>query len=131
MDWMNVLEQAFELVIFPVISILGVYLVFLISSKIKDMKAKTSNETAQKYMDMLEDTITSCVFATTQTYVDALKKEGKFDAEAQKIAFNKTYDAVMKILTADAVKYINESVGDLETYVTNRIEEHVKLQKNY
>ena len=113
MDWMNVLEQAFELVIFPVISILGVYLVFLISSKIKDMKAKTSNETAQKYMDMLEDTITSCVFATTQTYLDALKKEGKFDAEAQKHAFKLTYDAVMAILTDEAQVYLNEAIKDL------------------
>ena len=29
---------------------------------------------------MLEDTIIQCVLATTQTYVDSLKKEGEMEA---------------------------------------------------
>ena len=36
---------------------------------------------------MLSETITKCVVATNQTYVETLKKQGKFDKEAQKIAF--------------------------------------------
>ena len=71
----------------------------------------------------------SCVIATNQTYVDALKTQGKFDAEAQKIAFKKTYDAVMAILTEDAIKYLNESLGDLDAYVNMMIESQVNLQK--
>jgi hypothetical protein len=89
-----------------------------------------SNSTfTKKYLDMLNDTISNAVLATTQTYVETLKKQGKFDEEAQKIAFKQTYDAVMKVLTDDAVKYVTTSVGDLETYVTNRIEAEVKLTK--
>ena len=130
MDWANVLEQIFELVVYPVLSIAGIYLTYLISVKIKELKQKTKYETARKYLDMLNDTISSAVLATTQTYVDSLKKQGKFDAEAQKIAFKQTYDAVMKVLTTDAIKYITESVGDLETYVTNKIEADVKLSKS-
>lgn len=131
MDWMNILSKVFELIIFPVISIGGIYLTYLISVKIKELKQKTNNDTAKKYLDMLNDTIANAVLATTQTYVEALKKEGKFDAEAQKIAFKQTYDAVMKVLNAEAMKYITESVGDLETYVTNRIEAEVRMTKNY
>lgn len=131
MDWMNVLSQVFELIVFPVISIGGIYLTYLISVKIKELKQKTNDDTAKKYLDMLNDTIANAVLATTQTYVEALKKEGKFDAEAQKAAFQQTYDAVMKVLTSEAMKYITESVGDLETYVTNKIEAEVRLTKNY
>ena len=131
MNWAEVLKQIFELVIYPVLSIGGIYLTFLISVKIKELKQKTNDETAKKYLDMLNDTIASAVLATTQTYVEALKKEGKFDLEAQKNAFKQTYEAVMKVLTNDAIKYITESVGDLETYVTNQIEAQVKLTKNY
>lgn len=131
MDWMNVLQNIFELVIFPVLSIGGIYLTYLISVKIKELKQKTNNDTAKKYLDMLNETIDNAVLATTQTYVEALKKEGKFDAEAQKAAFQQTYDAVMKVLTSEAMKYITESVGDLETYITNKIEAEVKLTKNY
>lgn len=131
MDWTQVLKQIFELVIYPVLSIGGIYLTYLISVKIKELKQKTNNDTAQKYLDMLNETIASAVLATTQTYVEALKKEGKFDLEAQKEAFKQTYDAVMKVLTDEAIKYITSSVGDLETYVTNKIEAEVKLTKNY
>lgn len=131
MNWTEVLKQIFELVVYPVLSIGGIYLTYLISVKIKELKQKTNDETAKKYLDMLNDTIASAVLTTTQTYVESLKKEGKFDIEAQKIAFTKTYNAVMKILTEEAKKYITESVGDLEMYVTNKIEAEVKLTKTY
>ena len=130
MDWMGVLEQVFELVVYPVLSITGIYLTYLISVKIKELKQKTEDETAKKYLDMLNETISNAVLATTQTYVESLKKQGKFDAEAQKVAFKLTYDAVMKILTADAMKYLVSAVGDLETYITNKIEADVKLCKS-
>ena len=129
MDWANALEQVFELLVYPVLSIAGIYLTYLISVKIKELKQKTKDDLAKKYLDMLNDTISSAVLATTQTYVESLKKQGKFDIEAQKVAFNMTYDAVMKVLTEEAVKYITESVGDIETYITNKIEASVKTTK--
>ena len=131
MNWMLVLEKIFELVVFPVLGIAGIYLTYLIKIKINELKQKSKDETVQKYLDMLNDTITSAVLATTQTYVETLKKQGKFDEAAQKIAFQKTYNVIMKVLTDEAIKYITTSVGDLETYVTNQIEAQVKLTKNY
>ena len=131
MDWELVLEKLFELIVFPVISIAGIYLIYLISVKIKELKQRTKDDTTKKYLDMLDETISSVVLATTQTYVEALKKENKFDVEAQQKAFKMTYDTVMKLLTEEAVKYITESVGDLNTYVTNKIEAEVKTSKLY
>lgn len=131
MNWMFVLEKFFELIVFPVMSIAGIYLTYLISIKIKETKQKTENDTAAKYLDMLDDTIANAVLATTQTYVEALKKAGKFDLDAQKEAFKKTYNTVMNVLTDEAIKYITESIGDLETYVSNKIEAQVKLTKNF
>lgn len=130
MDWNTVLTQVFELLVYPVLSIAGIYLTYLISVKIKELKQKSNNELSAKYLNMLQDTITAAVLATTQTYVDTLKGQGEFDIEAQKVAFAKTYDAVMKVLTDEAIKYITMSVGDLETYVTNKIEAEVKLTKH-
>lgn len=131
MDWAQILKQLFELVIYPVLGVTGIYLTYLIKVKIDELKQKTKNDTAKKYLDMLNNTISSAVLATTQTYVEALKKQGKFNEEAQKEAFKQTYEAVMKVLTAEAIKYVTESVGDLQTYVTNQIEAEVKLTKNY
>lgn len=131
MDWTEVLKQIFELIIYPVLGIGGLYLTFLIKVKISELKQKSKDDVTKKYLDMLNTTIANAVLATTQTYVESLKKQGKFDEEAQKIAFQQTYDAVMKVLTEEALKYITESVGDLNTYVTNQIEAQVKLTKNY
>ena len=78
---------------------------------------------------MLDKTITECVLTTTQTYVDSLKKQGAFDAEAQKNAFEETYKNVMLILSTDAVEYLQEAMGDLQTYVYNKIESEVLLSK--
>ena len=129
MDWMMILSQLFEIVIFPLLAIGTVYLISLIKVKIQELKQKKDNEMYNKYLTMLESTIIDCVISTTQTYVEALKKEGKFDADAQKIAFTKTYTNVMAILNKDAKKYLEEAIGDLETYVYNKIEAEVNLTK--
>jgi hypothetical protein len=77
----------------------------------------------------LSDTIISCVIATNQTYVNALKDKNMFDAAAQKEAFTRTYDAVMSILSIDAVKFLNGAVGDLDAYIRKTIEAQVNLNK--
>ena len=129
MDWNNILTQIFELILFPLLIIGSTYLIYFLSVKTKEIKDKTDNDTFDKYLDMLNNTITQCVIATTQTYVEALKKEGKFDAEAQKIAFQKTYDNVMSILTTESKYYLQIALGDLEAYVNNKIEAEVALNK--
>lgn len=130
MNWTLIIEQIYTLVLFPLIILGGGCLVAFLSAKIDELKKKTNSDLANKYLDMLDDTIASTVLATTQTYVESLKQQNKFDAEAQKIAFQKTYDAVMKVLTDEAKKYIVASVGDLETYITNKIESQVALNKS-
>lgn len=130
MDWLNILNQIFEIAIIPLIGVGTTYLIFLINTKINEIKQKTNNEKFNEYLSMLNSTIEDCVIATTQTYVLTLKKEGVFDAEAQKIAFNKTYEAVMAILTEDAKKYLNKGLADLNEYVYNKIESEVAMTKS-
>lgn len=129
MNWTEILAQLFELVLFPLITIGGIYLIALIKAKLQAFKLEKNNDLYTKYLTMLEITITDCVLATTQTYVDSLKKQGKFDADAQKIAFQKTYDNVMTILTEDAKAYLTNAVGDLQAYVQNKIEAEVLNNK--
>lgn len=129
MDWMNIVAQIFEIVVFPLLGVGTIYLVFLIKAKINELKLKHESDLAKKYFDMLDKTICDAVIATNQTYVDALKKEGKFDTEAQKKAFKQTYDTVMKLLTADAKEYLESAVADLTVYINTRIESEVKLNK--
>lgn len=129
MDWLNILQQIFELCIIPLLAIITRSLVIYISTKKDELKNKTDNELAKKYLDLLNDTIANCVIATNQTYVEALKKGNAFTADAQKAAFEKTYQAVIVTLSEEAQKYLPEVVGDLQTYITQKIEASVNQNK--
>lgn len=128
--WIIILQQIFEVAIIPLLGVLTGVLIQYIKSKSSEAIAAADNEQAKKYIALLDNTITSCVLATTQTYVDSLKKQGKFDAEAQKIAFEMTYNAVLDVLTEDAKNYLTAFYGDLGAYMTNKIEAEVKNTKS-
>jgi hypothetical protein len=100
-----------------------------VNVKSTEIKTTIDDATLTKYMDMLTQTISDCVIATNQTYVESLKAQGKFDMEAQKIAFSLTKDAVMTILSAEAQIYLSTAVGDLNAYITKKIEAEVNLNK--
>ena len=126
---MELLLQIFEVCILPLLGTLTIFLIKWINSKSAQLQASTDNETLKKYIGMLDSTITACVLTTTQTYVEALKKQGQFDAEAQKIAFEQTKNAVLAILSEEAKIYLASALGDLSLYIDNKIEAEVKLSK--
>lgn len=129
MDFLTILNEAFQVLV-PLAIILGISaLALFLNAKKKEVKAKTDNEVAHKYLDMLEDTIMKSVISTTQTYVDTLKGKNAFNADAQKIAFKMSYDAVMATLTEEAKTYLTTIVADLESYITTRIEYNVSVNK--
>ena len=129
MEWMVILQQIFELCIIPLLGIVTFYIVQFIKTKTEELNANNSNEILSKYVEMLSNTICECVIATNQTYVDSLKAQGKFDAEAQKKAFELTYNSVINILTDEAKVYLTSIYGDLTAYITNMIEAEVNKNK--
>lgn len=130
MEWLPLLYQVLEVCVIPLLGILTAYFVKWVNAKSAEIQNKVENDTADKYIAMLDDTICACVIATTQTYVDALKKDNAFTKEAQQEAFNLTYNAVMSVLTDEAKKYLTSIYGDLTAYITNKIEAEVQINKN-
>lgn len=101
-----------------------------LQSLYEDNKNKIKNENAQVILGQVTDMIVSAVETTTSTYVKNLKAENLFDADAQKEAFNKTFEAVKKQLTNESEAIIETTYGDVETYITNKIEQIVEQLKN-
>lgn len=129
MDWTTIISDLFKVVIIPLLAFLVKYFCQFVNIKAEEIKQKNDNDTFKKYIDMLNRTIQQTVIATNQTYVDSLKAQDKFDIEAQKTAFQMTYDAVLKTLGAEAQKYLSEAVGDLNGYIRNAIEAQVNINK--
>lgn len=121
--------QIIQVCVIPLLGILTKYLVDFLAAKRDILKSQNSSIVAQKYTDMVYDTVVKCVIATNQTYVEALKKNGAFTKEAQEEAFNRTMDAVLAVLSDEAKDYIITATGDLNTYLTQLIEAEVNDNK--
>ena len=129
MEWMVLLQQIFELCIVPLLGVITMYIINYIKVKTAELQTTNSNEILIKYLDMLSTTVVECVIATNQTYVNSLKGQNAFDEAAQKVAFQKTYDAVIAILSDDAKEYLTNIYGDLSTFIMNMIEAEVNRNK--
>lgn len=129
MDWMKLLQEIFYVCVIPLLGVLTTYLVQFLKTKGNQITESIDNDLAAKYIRMLTETICSCVEETNQTYVDALKKAGTFDEKAQKEAFEKSKEAVMKILNEDAKNYLANIYGDLDKLIESMIEAQVKRAK--
>lgn len=129
MNWIEMLSKIFEVCVIPLLGVLTAYLVQWIRVQSENIRKRTESDLLDKYIIMLEGTISNCVIATNQTYVEALKAQGAFGSVEQKKAFEKTYVAVMEILTEEAKFYLTEAVGDLQAFITALIEAQVNINK--
>ena len=129
MEWQELILTIFQVCIIPLLGVLTTFFVKWVNAKSAEIQTNIDDATLRKYMGMLTETIADCVVATNQTFVETLKAQGRFDEEAQKEAFRQTSMAVIQILSEDAKEYLSSAVGDLETYITKKIEAEVNLNK--
>ena len=127
----ELLMTIIQAVIIPAIPIVVTYLVKLLKAKTEQTATKISNELVRQYLQEAIDSVLQAVTYVSQTYVDSLKKQGKFDAEAQKIAFNTAKDIALQLLTEDAKNLIADLYGDLTVWLDTKIEQTVKEQKTF
>lgn len=129
MDWLHILEEIFDVCLIPLLGIATAALIAFVREKMAEGRDMVKTDLAAKYLYMLEATVVDCIKATNQTYVNALKDQNAFDAEAQKHALSLTKDAVLKILSADAKNYLNNFVGDLDVLIQEKIEANIESSK--
>lgn len=129
MNWAEILNEIFKLVIIPLLGVCTTYFVKWVRAKIDDYKAGQEETVYYKYLNMFEDTVARCVEMTNQTYVNALKNKNAFTAEAQKEAFQLTYNSVITVLSEEAKEYLTAIVGDFDLFTKAYIESLVNEKK--
>ena len=125
----NLLMELLYVVLIGAIPIVSKYLIQQIEAKkneiLKNDKAKDFQNSIDGAMNLVE----KVVDYVSQTYVDALKKEGKFDATAQQNAYNKAVEALEKLMDDDMKHILINVYGDLSTWMKVAIESYIKSRK--
>ena len=127
----EILTTLVQVVVIPAIPVLVTYLVKYLKAKADQTTTKINNELVRTYLQEATDAVLQAVTYTAQTYVDTLKKQGKFDKEAQQKAFNTAKDIALKLLTDEAKQMIEDLYGDLMLWLETKIEQTVKEQKTF
>ena len=119
----NIISVVVTSIVLPLISIAGAKLIQFINSKIKNNKAADLLTTATTI-------VINAVRSVFQTYVEALKKEGSFNKDAQIIALNKEKDIALTQMTNEVKDYLVTTYGSLDSWLDTNIEATINILKN-
>ena len=119
----NIISVVVTSIVLPLISIAGAKLIQFINSKIKNNKAVDLLTTATTI-------VINAVRSVFQTYVEALKKEGSFNKDAQIIALNKAKDIALTQMTDEVKEYLVTTYGSLDSWLDTNIEATINILKN-
>lgn len=129
MTFKEFIQQVMYIVIVAVLPFAAKYLASYVNSVIESNKDKIKDERLSKLIDYANEAISVAVISTSQTYVDALKKNGKFDAAAQKVAKEAAIAKAKELLSTDMRQAITTVYNNLDTYLDNYIESLVRETK--
>ena len=98
----------------------------IVAESIRELAMEsTNNRIAREIANAVAD----AVAYVSQVYVDGLKLAGSFDEEAQKQALSMALAACLASLSQSAQDYIQRTYGDVNSYLTTKIEAEVRAQK--
>lgn len=115
MEWKEILITIISVIVTGLAGWITTLVTTWINSKIKDKKLAA-------HAQAVYEIVAGAVQAVFQSFVDVLKKEGKFDEEKQREAKEKAMAIIKSQLSDELRKYIVDNFGDLEEYLKNMIE---------
>lgn len=123
MNWSEIGTQIILGVVGVIISGIGVIVTYLVNKYVSDNKLKT-------LLTSLTTLVQNSVLEVYQTYVEALKKAGSFDAEAQKQALERCLQLIKVNMPKDLKAWLQANYSDVESYLKSLIEAQIGLLKN-
>ena len=129
MDWQTALHEILYILIVIILPVMVRYIVVYLNVKTKEYSSKLENETLRKYVEDANDIIASIVLSVSQTYVDAMKKAGKFTSQAQKTAKDMAVEKAKELISDASKNAIVVLYNDFEAYINEQIEALVRVNK--
>lgn len=89
------------------------------------LNKKVKDEKASKVMTEVVSLIGTVVMKVSQTFVDSMKKAGKFDEEAAKAAKKAAIEEIKHQLTVEQRATIESIYADVEAWISSMVEAQV------
>lgn len=124
-------EEIITKLITTIIGILGTIITtILLPYVVNCLKAKTNNETLKYVIDELNQTVVTGVDYIQQTFVEQLKKDGKFDSEKQKEALDKAVNVIWNDLSDRTVNFLKDNSIEIEKIIVKYVESYIASKKS-
>ena len=113
--------QWWEPIVAPLLGVLGTALAGLLGALIFRATAwinkKIGNDEIAAAINRIGEVVDATVKLVNQKFVDQLKKDGKFDKEAQKKALQEAIKTAKAMITDEVADIIRDRFGDFEMYL--------------
>lgn len=94
------------------------------------LNSKIQDQTMASHLIQITTIVTDAVQSIFQSFVENLKKDGKFDQVAQQEAKNAALNIINNQLTPELKNYITKNYGDLTSWLSNKVESAIYELKN-
>lgn len=116
-------------ILIPLLITIITICICMITSKVAKNAAESAPSKYSEIIYGLENIVSKAVITTNQTFVNELKKQGKFDKEAMQEAYKRTYESIIASLSQSFFEYIDEENVDIDALLKNMIETSVNWNK--
>ena len=116
-------------ILIPLLITIITICICMMTSKVAKDAARTAPSKYSEIIYALENIVNKAVITTNQTFVNELKKQGKFDKEAMQEAYRRTYESIVASLSQSFFEYIDEETIDIDMLLKNMIETSVNWNK--
>ena len=86
------------------------------------LRTKIKNKKIAELLSSILNIVTNAVKVVYQTYVENIKGTDEWTVDAQKKALQMALEKAKKQLSKDTIKFIQDTYGNLDDYLTNLIE---------
>lgn len=126
---MNWLHEILYVIVVATVPVVAKFLISYLEARRAEAQVKLEKQVFEDTVLETIDLIKKAVDTTSQTYVDSLKQSGKFTEEAQKEAFQKSFDNVKTLLDKDSKDLLATAYSDLDKWIELQIESYIRSQK--
>ena len=116
-------------ILIPLLITIITICICMMTSKVAKDAARLAPSKYSEIIYGLENIVSKAVITTNQTFVNELKKQGKFDKEAMQEAYRRTYESIIASLSQSFFEYIDEESVDIDVLLKNMIETSVDWNK--